>query len=304
MTLEERAKRAVRITAEGVIVNVVLMLLNFAAAIFGHSQAMMADAIHTLSDFLSDIVVYIGVQMGKKPRDADHDYGHGKYEQLAAMVIGLILMGVGAKIGWNAIGSHFDALNGHPPRQPGMIAFWVSLLSVLAKEILFRRTLIVGKVIGNDAIVANAWHHCSDALSSIGSALGIGAAAILGKSWGVMDPIAAIGVSLLLIYAASGIVREQLGSLTERSLSEELENEIIRMVTDIDGVSHPHNLRTRKVGSLVVIDLHLRVNPDMRVQEAHDRVSLLEERLRKRFGENTIATIHIEPEHRQPDPLR
>lgn len=300
MTPEERARRAVRITTEGVIVNALLMILKFIAAFFGHSQAMMADAIHTMSDFLSDIVVFVGVQLAKKPRDADHDYGHGKYEPLAAAAIGIALLAVGMKIGWNAIGALFDALNGKLPEPPGMIAFWIAVISVIAKEILFRRTLVVGKVTENEAITANAWHHRSDALSSIGSALGIGAAAILGKTWGIMDPIAAIGVSFLLISAAGGIVKEQLGSLTEQSLSEELENEILQMVETMDGVSHPHNLRTRKVGSLVVIDLHLRVDPDMRVADAHDRVSLLEEKLRERFGENTIATIHIEPENRTP----
>lgn len=300
MTSEERARRAVRITTEGVIVNTLLMILKFIAAFFGHSQAMMADAIHTMSDFLSDIVVFVGVQLAKKPRDADHDYGHGKYEPLAAAAIGIALLAVGMKIGWNAIGTLFDALNGKLPEPPGMIAFWIAVISVIAKEILFRRTLVVGKVTENEAITANAWHHRSDALSSIGSALGIGAAAILGKTWGIMDPIAAIGVSFLLVSAAGGIVKEQLGSLTEQSLSEELENEILQMVETTDGVSHPHNLRTRKVGSLVVIDLHLRVDPDMRVADAHDRVSLLEEKLRERFGENTIATIHIEPENRTP----
>ena len=299
MTPEERARRAVRITVEGVIVNTVLMILKFIAAVFGHSQAMMADAIHTLSDFLSDIVVFVGVQMAKKPRDADHDYGHGKYEPLAAAAIGIALLAVGLKIGWNAIGTLFEALNGNLPKPPGMIALWIAVISVIAKEVLFRRTLVVGKVTENEAIIANAWHHRSDALSSIGSALGIGAAAILGKAWGIMDPIAAIGVSFVLI-AAGGIVKEQLGSLTEKSLSEELENEILQMVEATDGVSHPHNLRTRKVGSLVVIDLHLRVDPDMRVADAHERVSLLEEKLRERFGANTIATIHIEPENQAP----
>jgi cation diffusion facilitator family transporter len=295
MSLQERAECANRITAEGVVVNVVLMIIKFSAGFFGHSQAMIADAVHTLSDFATDIVVFIGIRIARKPRDADHAYGHGKYETVAALIIGLALFVVGMQIGWNAIKALLQALQGVLPEVPSHWAFYAAIISIVSKEILYQKTIAVGHAIQSDAVIANAWHHRSDALSSVGTALGIGAATFLGEKWAVMDPVAAIVVSLLLMQAAGTIMKEQIGGLTEKSLSKEIGNEILAMVTSFPDLSFPHNLRTRKVGSTVVIDLHVRVNPDMRVADAHAVVSQLEAKLRQRFGSDTIANVHIEP---------
>jgi cation diffusion facilitator family transporter len=295
MDLNERAERAIRITYVGVVVNVILLTAKFAAGFLGNSQAMIADAVHTLSDFATDIAVLIGIRFSRKPKDDDHAYGHGKYETVAAAVVGLVLLLVGIKIGWDAIHTIFDAVRGEPIQRPAQIAFWAAIVSIISKEILYQKTVIVGRAIENDSVIANAWHHRSDAMSSVGTAIGIGAATFLGSEWTIMDPIAAIVVSFLLMKVSVEIVKDQIGSLTERSLSSEIHTEIEAMALSFPDISYPHNLRTRTVGKTVVIDLHVRVNPEMRVAEAHAVVSELEQKLRTRFGDDTIANVHIEP---------
>ncbi len=295
MDLNERAERAVRITYAGVAVNVALLAVKLAAGFWGNSQAMIADAVHTLSDFATDIAVLIGIRYARKPKDEDHAYGHGKYETIAAAVVGMALFLVGLKIGWDAIHTIFDALRGETVPRPAQAAFWAAVVSILAKELLFRKTVKVGEQIQNDAVVANAWHHRSDAMSSVGTALGVGLATFLGNQWTIMDPIAAIGVSFLLFKVSIDIVKEQIGGLTEKSLSSDIHDEIEALALGFPDISYPHNLRTRSVGKTVVIDLHVRFDPEMRVADAHAVVSELETKLRARFGEDTIANVHIEP---------
>lgn len=302
MDLQQRAEQAQRITITGIVVNIALMLVKFAAGFLGNSQAMIADAIHTLSDFATDLAVLIGIRYSKKPVDEDHAYGHGKYETVTATLIGIILFVVGIRIGWNAIHTIFDVLNGKTLARPSQVAFWAALLSVVLKEILFRKTLVVGRLTRNDAIVANAWHHRSDAMSSVGTAIGIGAATFLGNEWTIMDPVAAIVVSFLLMKVAFDIVKDQLGCLTERSLSRSVHEEITRLALSLPDVFYPHNLRTRAVGKTVVIDLHIRVNPDMKVSNAHAVATNLEDKLREHFGTDMIANIHIEPLKSPGDP--
>lgn len=295
MNLELRARKAIQITYIGMTVNAILLAAKFAAGFLGNSQAMIADAVHTLSDFATDIAVLVGIRFSRKPKDDDHAYGHGKYETIAAAVVGLILFLVGLKIGWAAIHTLFDAIRGQSIQKPAQIAFWAAILSIISKEILYQKTVHVGRVIENDAVIANAWHHRSDALSSIGTACGIGAATFLGNEWTIMDPIAAIVVSFLLLKVSLDIVKQQIGGLTERSLSTDIHHEIEAMALSFPDISFPHNLRTRSVGKTVVIDLHVRVNPEMRVMDAHAVVSELEQKLRERFGDDTIANVHIEP---------
>lgn len=295
MNLELRARKAIQITYIGMTVNAVLLAAKFAAGFLGNSQAMIADAVHTLSDFATDIAVLVGIRFSRKPKDDDHAYGHGKYETIAAAVVGLVLFLVGLKIGWAAIHTLFDAIRGQSIQKPAQIAFWAAILSIISKEFLYRKTVHVGRVIENDAVIANAWHHRSDALSSVGTAFGIGAATFLGNEWTIMDPIAAIVVSFLLLKVSLDIVKQQIGGLTERSLSTDIHHEIEAMALSFPDISFPHNLRTRSVGKTVVIDLHVRVNPEMRVMDAHAVVSELEQKLRERFGDDTIANVHIEP---------
>ena len=295
MDMNDRADRATRITWLGIIVNAILMAAKLAAGILGNSQAMIADAAHTFSDFATDFAVLIGIRLSRKPKDDDHAYGHGKYETLAATVVGIVLLAAGLKLGWDALHTIVRAIGGQPLAAPAQIAFWVAIASVVSKEILYRKTIAVGRATANDSVIANAWDHRADALSSAGAAAGIGAATFLGDDWAVMDPIAAALVSLLMLKIAFTIVREQLGNLTERALPEALNQEIASISLSVPDIAHPHNLRTRTVGKTVVIDLHVRVDPDMRVADAHAVVSDLERKLRDRFGDDTITTVHIEP---------
>jgi cation diffusion facilitator family transporter len=293
--LNEHAKQAARITYIGALVNTVLLIAKFTAGILGNSQAMIADAVHTVSDFATDLAVLIGIRFSKKPQDTDHAYGHGKYETIAATAVGLALLLVGLMIGRDAIHTFVHAASGQPIARPSQIAFWAALVSIVSKELLYQKTLRVGRRIQSDAVIANAWHHRSDALSSIGTAVGIGMATFLGAEWAIMDPVAAILVSVLLLKVAFMIVKEQVGCLTERALPEEIHQEIEEISLSFPDISYPHNLRTRTVGKTIVIDLHVRMKPDMRVADAHAIVSDLEQKFRERFGEDTIATVHIEP---------
>ena len=284
-----------RITHLSIWVNVGLTGLKLAAGIFGRSQALIADAIHSLSDFATDIAVLIGLRFSSKPKDSDHAYGHGKYETIVAAVIGLALAYVGIEIAGSAIHRIFDAQRGQPIPSPSSFAFWAAVVSIAVKEGLYRATMKVARATGSAALVANAWHHRSDALSSIATAAGVGAAAFLGNDWLILDPIAALFVSLFLLKIAWRIVREQLGELTDQSLAPEVCAEILALAHGIPGIEQPHNLRTRMVGRHPVIDLHVRLRADLPLREAHEIATALERALRERFGKETIANLHLEP---------
>jgi len=294
--MNERTASANRVTWVGFFANLVLTAGKLAAGIIGHSGAMIADAVHSLSDFATDIVVLASFRIVGKPIDKDHDYGHGKYETLATAIIGIALLLVGAGIFWGgACKIWASVVKGEHMPAPGYVALVAAVVSIVAKEWLYRYTVKVGKKIESQAVVANAWHHRSDAFSSIGTMLGIGGAILLGEKWHVLDPLAAIVVSLFIIKVAIEISSGSVKELVESSLDDAEEDEIIAMAAGIPGVGDPHNLRTRRIGHDVAVDLHIRVDPDLHVQEAHDIASLLEARIRERFGPSTFVSIHIEP---------
>ncbi len=284
-----------RITHLSIWVNVGLAGLKLAAGLFGRSQALIADAVHSLSDFATDVAVLIGLRFSSKPKDSDHAYGHGKYETIVAAVIGLALAFVGIRIAGSAIHRIFDAQRGHPIPSPSSFAFWAAVVSIAVKEWLYRATMKVARATGSSSLVANAWHHRSDAYSSIATAAGVGAAAFLGDDWLILDPIAALFVSVFLLKIAWRIVREQIGELTDQSLAPEVCAEILALARGIPGIEQPHNLRTRMVGRFPVIDLHVRLRADLPLREAHAIATTLERALRDRFGKETIANLHLEP---------
>ena len=256
---------------------------------------MVADAVHSLSDFMTDLIVLVFVRIGAKPQDESHDYGHGKFETLATLFVALAL--VGAAIGIIVSGSLKIArwLQGEALETPGMLALWAALLSILVKEILFRYTIARGRALESPAVVANAWHHRSDALSSIGAAVGIGGAILLGQRWAVLDPLASIVVGGMLVKVAWDLLRESTGELTDSSLSAETEREIEEIIRSFPQVSEPHNLRTRRIGNRIAIEAHVRLDGAMSLNEAHDIVSDIERKIRDHFGHGTIVTIHMEP---------
>ena len=290
-----RENELTKVTLLGSIGNLVLLTFKFVAGVVAGRSAMVADAVHSLSDFLTDLIVLVFVRIGAKPQDDSHDYGHGKFETLATLFVALAL--VGAAIGIIVSGSLKIArwLQGETLETPGMLALWAALLSILVKEILFRYTIAKGKALESPAVIANAWHHRSDALSSIGAAIGIGGAILLGQRWAVLDPLASIVVGGMLVKVAWDLLKVSTGELTDSSLSAETEREIEDIFRSFPQVSEPHNLRTRRIGNRIAIESHVRLDGGMTLDEAHDIVSAIEDRIRERFGHGTIVTIHMEP---------
>ena len=276
-------------------VNILLFVFKLVAGILGRSGAMVADAVHSASDFATDVVVLAFVRISAKPRDEDHHWGHGKYETLASLIIGIALFAVGVEILIDSGEKIKAVVEGEVLPRPGFIAIIAAALSILVKEVLYQWTSRVGKRVESPSVVANAWHHRSDALSSIGTLLGIGAAYFLGEKWRIADPIAAIMVAALIIKVSVGLSRTALAELLEKSLSKEVEEEILAIIMATPNVHKPHNLRTRRIGTDIAIEIHVRVEGSMTVLDSHDITKDIERALRERFGERTAVAIHIEP---------
>ena len=295
MKEKDREKSIYRVTLAGSAVNVVLLVFKFVAGFLGGSAAMIADAVHSLSDFITDVIVLLFVKLSSKPEDSDHDYGHGKYETLATSLIGLALMFVGVMIMHNGVCSIASAIMGNPLPQPGMIALAAALVSIALKEWAYRFTVKVGRKCESQAVIANAWHHRSDALSSIGTAVGIGGAILLGEKWAVLDPIAAVVVSVFIIRTAWQLTKQSAGELLEQSLPADMEREIVDIVACEPMTSEGHHLRTRRIGSHIAIEMHLRMPGDISLYESHQHATNIEQKLRKRFGASTHIGLHVEP---------
>ena len=290
-----REKEIYKVTLVGSAGNVVLLTFKFIAGVMGHSSAMIADAVHSLSDFITDVIVLAFVHVSAKPQDKDHDYGHGKYETFASFIIGLALMAAATGIIVSGVAKIIDWAGGKQLEAPGWLALAAAVISILVKEILFRYTAIRGKSLDSQALVANAWHHRSDALSSIGTAVGIGGAILLGNRWTVLDPLASVVVGFILVKVSVNLLRSSIGELTESSLSSEIEKEIEEIICSFPDVSEPHNLRTRRIGNRFAIEAHVRMDGNASLTAAHDRASAIEQRIRQRFGQQTHVTIHMEP---------
>ena len=275
--------------------NVALLTFKFIAGVLGHSSAMIADAVHSLSDFITDVIVLAFVHVSAKPQDEDHDYGHGKYETFATFIIGLALVAAATGIIVSGVTKLIDWAGGKQLEAPGWLALAAALISILVKEVLFRYTAIRGKNLDSQALVANAWHHRSDALSSIGTAVGIGGAILLGNRWTVLDPLASVVVGGMLVKVAVSLLRTSIGELTESSLSSDIEKEIEDIICSFPDVSEPHNLCTRRIGNRFAIEAHVRMDGNLPLTIVHDRATAIEQRLRERYGKQTHVTIHMEP---------
>lgn len=291
---EIRKYKIYRVTFAGLAVNLILAAGKLVAGIFGRSGAMVADAVHSFSDLATDIVVIAFARISAKPRDEGHDYGHGKYETLATILISLALLGVGTGILIGSIRNIRVVVDGGVLPRPGLIALVAAVVSIAAKEILYRYTVRVGRMIDSPSVLANAWHHRSDALSSLGTLIGIGCAYFLGQKWRIADPIAALFVAVFIFKVAFDLIRTGLDELLERSLPADTEEEILRIVSANREVREPHNLRTRRIGASIAVEVHVRVDPAMSVRHAHCLTMDIERRLRERFGDGTMIAIHVE----------
>lgn len=292
----DRLKDIRSITIWGAVVNIVLTVAKIVAGVVGRSAAMIADGIHSLSDLLSDIVVLVFTHISSKGKDRDHSFGHGKFETLATLIVSIILVVVGAKLMSGGIKSIISVVNGEVIPKPGYIALAAAAISIAAKEILYYATVKVGKEVNSPVVVANAWHHRSDALSSIGALLGIGGAIILGDKWTVLDPIASCCISIAIIVIAVKMALPSLSELLETSLPEDIEAEIVRTASEISGVRDIHELKTRRNGISFIIDAHITVDPSISIVEAHDIATNVEEALQLKYGNETQISIHMEPD--------
>ncbi len=290
-----RNKEIYKVTIVGGAVNVLLLLFKFVAGIVGHSAAMVADAVHSLSDFVTDIIVLVFVHISAKPKDKSHDYGHAKYETLAMTIIGAALLAVAIGIVYSGLTQIILWAQGGNLAAPGMLALWAALLSIVLKEAVYHYSMAKARQLNSQAVEANAWHHRSDALSSVGTAIGIGGAIFLGQRWTVLDPIASIIVGMFILKVSVDLLRNGVGDLMEQSLPDAVENEILQLAASVPGVAEPHDLRTRRLGNHYAIELHILMDGNITLREAHNKADEVEAILRQHYGPDTHIAVHVEP---------
>ena len=290
-----RQREIYRVTIVGSVVNMLLLIFKFVAGIVGNSAAMVADAVHSLSDFVTDIVVILFVRLSGRPADEDHGYGHGKFETLATLFVSLVLFGVAVMLFVGGVKDIVAVARGRQLAEPTMVALIAALISIIAKELLYHYTVKCGEKLNSQVVVANAWHHRSDAFSSIGVLAGVGGAMFLGGSWAVLDPIAATIVSLFIVKVAYSLLMPSLEELLERSLPKDVEQRIEQIILSVDGVSSPHHLRTRRIGSAYAIEVHIRMDGNLTLTQAHAVTTAVERLLKQEFGDSTHVGIHTEP---------
>lgn len=293
-----RAKEAKKVTLVGFYINAVLTLFKVYAGITGKSAAMVADGVHSLSDFFTDIVVLIGFKFINKPEDEDHNYGHGKYETVATLIISFALFIVGYKIFTSGIINIYQVVvHGKIIESPSLIALIAAAVSIVSKELLYRYTKHVGEKINSQAVIANGWHHRSDAFSSIGTLIGIGGAIVLGERWTILDPIASVIVSVFIFKVAFEILTPAFNELMEVSLKPEEIERIKQVIDSNESILDYHHLRTRRIGIKVAIEVHLLFAKDQSIEHVHEHASEVESALKELFSGNCIITTHLEPYH-------
>ena len=290
-----RQKEIYKVTVLGGVANLLLVGFKFMAGIAGRSGAMIADAVHSVSDLVTDVVVLVFVKLSSKPQDSSHDFGHGKFETIASLFIGLALAAAAVGIVVDGATKLARWLQGEDLPSPGKIALWGALVSIVIKELCYQYTYRKGKKLESQVVIANAWHHRSDALSSVGAAVGIAGAIFLGDRWTVLDPLASVVVGAMLVKVAWDLLGPSIGELTEQSLPEETEKEILKLIESVDGVADPHNLRTRRIGSNIAAEVHIRMDGNMTLNEAHEKASAIERLYGERFGKDSHIIIHMEP---------
>lgn len=292
----DRTAKVTFVTLVGSVVNIILTVFKIFAGVLGRSTAMIADGIHSLSDLLSDIVVIVFVKISAKGRDKDHDYGHGKFETFATLIISLMLIIVAANLMSGGINKIRQILDGGEVSSPGMIALWAAVASIVLKEILYRYTIIQGKALNSPMMIANAWHHRSDAFSSVGSLLGIAGAIFLGDKFVILDPITGCVISIFILVMAVKMSVPAIKELLDVSLPDDVEEKIEATAKSVKGVVDLHELKTRREGPGIIMEGHLVLDSEISLKEAHDISKKVEESLRKEFGTETQISLHLEPE--------
>lgn len=286
-----------RVTWVGFWVNAALMMLKVAIGLYGHSDALVADGIHSLSDFATDLIVLVFVGIAYKGADAGHPYGHGKFETFASLLIGVVLLGVAVGLGVGGVKAIASALDGETLPRPDVWTIVVAVAAIASKEWLYRYTVNAGRRVDSSALVANAAHHRSDAVSSVATLVGVSAAYFLGEQWRILDPIAAILIAVFIAISAVQIAAPSINELLERSLPSDEVGKVEQVIATTPGVRGCHRLRTRRNGHSYIFDMHILVDPDITVTQGHNIATEVEERLRALYGQDIIASVHVEPYH-------
>lgn len=275
--------------------NALLGTVKVIAGIIGRSGAVVADGIHSFSDFITDVIVLVMVSIGRKGANKRYEYGHGKYETFGTMLVAWALVIVGAIILYEGVIALVRACEGTLPPRPAAIALAVCVLSIVVKEWLYRYTVKAGRRIDSQAVIANAWHHRSDSFSSIATLVGVSGAMFMGEQWRILDPIAQIIVSVFIITVGIRTSKPAILELLEVSLPHDVQQRIADIISSTDGVESFHHLRTRRNGKADIIDVHIKVNPYIPVIEGHAIATAVEKAIREQIGPDTMVTTHIEP---------
>ncbi|WP_304383630.1 cation diffusion facilitator family transporter [Muribaculum intestinale] len=290
-----------KVTMVGFWINAALVIIKLFFGYWGNSDALVADGYHSLSDFITDFMVLYFVGVAYKKADSSHPYGHGKYETIGSFFIAIVLMLVAVGIGWGGITSIIGALNGHEIPRPDVWTIVVAGVSIAAKEFCYRYTMVYARKIGSSALKANAWHHRTDAISSVATIIGVSLAYALGDSWRIMDPIASIVIAVFIGISAIQIAKPSIGELLEVSLPIAQINNINNIIRSVNGVRRVHNLRARRNGHAIIVDVNVHVDPDITIREGHAIATDVEEGLRESYGHNIIIYVHVEPDEGHPE---
>lgn len=287
--METRYDEANKVTIQSIIWNVVLTVIKIFSGIVGKSNAMIADGLHSASDIISSVGVLIGNKVAKAPNDKEHNYGHEKAETLVSFLLSILLIVVSLKIGFNALKSLFNL---DRVQVPTLLPLVVSIISIAIKEYQYRITIKVANKINSPSLKADAWHHRSDALSSIAAFIGIGGALLGFKA---LDPIASIAVALFVAKVGFDILKDSANELMDYSIDEDQEKQIVNIVENTDGVINLGEIRTRKHGATAYVDLTICVNKNLTVFEGHEIATKLEKRIIKEMQFVKGITVHVEP---------
>ena len=288
---DQRFPQARQATWIGLVANLLLVTLKAIAGIWGRSEALIADAAHSISDFITDVLVLVGLKISERPVDDTHPYGHGRVETITTFMVGLILGVVGVGIGFRAVNSMIKGVS-HTPKT---IALLAALVSIIVKEVLYRYTVRIGRRTNSLSLRANAWHHRSDALSSVATFLGVGGA-MLNPRWLILDPLAACGVAIFVVKISIEITRKAFSDLVDTSVRQEIRDKIEQVARAVPGVISLHGLKTRHVGSEIFVDVHIEVNPQITVTEGHRIATQLKHTILGQVDNIAGVNVHVEPE--------
>lgn len=294
--IQRRNRQEKRCTLVGMTSDVALSALKIATGIVGRSSAILADGIHSISDTVTDVLVYAMVRLSGKGVDERYRYGRGKFETLAAFLISILLVVVALGLMTEGVKDIWASLHGETLERPHTIALVVGIIAVIVKEGLYHYTRIQGRKTDSNALKAYSWHHRADALSTAATLLGVAGAMFLGERWRILDPLAAIAVSLFILVLAYRMGRPAVEELLEVALPSNEQDQIAAIVSATPGVKSFHNLRTRRNGNLRVVDIHVKVDGDMSVSQSHDITRMIEQQLGGKLGE-VMTNIHVEPYH-------